>query len=135
MRRHYRDDQRALVERIGKTVERDETVRLDRNGDDVKPLAPQRGGAFEHAFVLGRQRDDTVARWSVALAPGLRVGAGEMRRALQREIVCLGRPRGEDDLARVGADQTGDILARPLDRGAGLLAVNMALTVRIAELF
>src|SRR3954451_382393 len=58
-----------------------------------------------------------------------------MRRALQREIVGLGRPRGEDDLARVGADQSGDIFARPLDRGGGLLAVNVALAVRIAELF
>ena len=39
-----------------------------------------------------------------------------MRRALQRQVVGLGRARGEHDLARVGADQPRDIGARLLDR-------------------
>ena len=61
MRRHDRDEQRALVKRVGEPVERHEAVRLDRQVDDREPLALQRGGAFEHAFVLGRQDDDVVA--------------------------------------------------------------------------
>src|SRR5439155_10562905 len=81
-------------------------------------------------FVLGRQRDDLVARRGA----GYRMGAGEMRRAFEREVVGLGRPRGEDDLARVGLDQPREVGPRRLDRPHRVLAVDVALAVRVAEM-
>ena len=75
-----------------------------------------------------------VTMRSRGLRARLRMRAREMRGALQRQIVGLGRAGGEHDLARVGTDQPGDILARPLDRRGGFLAVDVALAVRVAEL-
>ena len=57
----------------------------------------------------------------------------ELRRALEREVVRLGRARGPDDLARVGVDQRGDLLARLLDRLLRLPAAGMAARRRVAE--
>ena len=60
-------------------------------------------------------------------------GLVELRRALEREVVGLGRARGPDDLARVGADQRGDLLARLLDRLLRFPAPGMAARRRVAE--
>ena len=60
--------------------------------------------------------------------------AGEMRCALQREIVAFGGAGGEYDFARIGVDEPRHIGARRLGRRHRILAVDVALAVRIAEM-
>ena len=79
--------------------------------------------------MLGLQRHDLITH-----LPILRVGAGEMCGALDREIVRFGRARGEDDLARIGLDQRGDFAAGALDRLGGDPAIRVAGAVRVAEM-
>src|SRR5581483_10793749 len=69
---------------------------------------------------------DVVARHAVS--------PGELRRPLDRQVVGLGRARGENDLARVGADQPGNVAPRRLDRRQRIPAVDVALAVRVAEM-
>jgi len=62
--------------------------------------------------VLGFERDDVIAR------RGRRVLAGEMRGALDRQIVGLGGAAGENHLIGPGANQRGDLLAGVFHQGA-----------------
>src|SRR6476660_9808056 len=81
--------------------------------------------------MLGLQGYDTIAG-----LPGARwVGAREMRRALDREIVGFGGTRGEHDFPRIGVDQRGDITARALDGLRRNAAIGMARTVGMAVIF
>ena len=66
---------------------------------DLEALALEALAGVEHALVLGLDGDDVVAL--------LLVEAG---RALDREVVRLGRARGQDDLLAVAADQRRDLL-------------------------
>ena len=130
MRRHHRNQEGAVRHRRGQPVEVDEAARLDRQIADREALALQRGGAFEHTFVLGRQHDQMVTN----LAAGRRMGPREMSDALQRQIVRLGSTRGEHDLARIGVDQPRHLAARHFDRRHRVAAIDGALAVRVAEM-
>ncbi len=55
-------DEGALGQRRGEPVERDQSILLDIEVGHGEALALQRRGAFEDAFVLGREDDDVVAR-------------------------------------------------------------------------
>ena len=57
----------------------------------------------------------------------------ELRRTLDGKVVRLGGARRPDDLARIGADQGGDLLARLLDRRFRLPAPGVAARRRVAE--
>lgn len=62
-------------------------------------LLLQVSARVQHALVVRLSGDD------VALLPFVEVG-----HALGRDVVRLGRPRGEDDLLRAGADQSCHLL-------------------------
>jgi hypothetical protein len=62
--------------------------------------------------VLGLDGDDVLALRFI-----------EVRGALQRQVVRFGRARSPDDLARIGADQRGDVRARFLDGRLGAPAI------------
>ena len=89
---------------------------------DLEALALEALAGVEHALVLGLDGDDVVAL--------LLVEAG---RALDREVVRLGRARGEHDLLAVAADQRGDLPARVLDRGLGGPAEDVVAAGGVAE--
>ena len=129
MRRHDRHQKRAVGDRFGESIDRDKAARLDRQIGHSKTFALQRGGAFEHAFVLGRHCDQVIPN---LVADGMR--PREMRRAFEREVVRLGRTRGEHDFARIGADQPRHLATRRLDRRHRVMSIDMALAVRVAEL-
>jgi hypothetical protein len=65
----------------------DEPVRAHRHHGDAEALLLEHVHDVEHRLVLGRERDDAVAL--VAVLP---------RRALEHQVVRLGRARGEHDL-------------------------------------
>ncbi len=121
---HHRDDGGALVDRRGQRREIDETLGVDRQHADAAAFARHRLDAFEHAFMLGRHGDDVIAPQR----------AVEARGALDREVVGFGRARGEDDLARLGTDQRGDLAASLLHRFRGFAAIGMRRRMRVAEL-
>ncbi len=79
--------------------------------------------------MLGLKRYDVIAD-----LPILRVGAGEMRHALDRKIVRFGRARGEDDLARIGLDQRRDLAPGALNGLGGDAAIRVAGAVRVAKM-
>jgi len=58
----------------------------------------------------------------------------ETGQPLSARLLDFGRPRGEDDLARLGADQVGDLPAGGFDRRLGLPPEGVALGMGIAEL-
>ena len=93
----------------------------DRQNGEPEPFTLQAAAGFQHAFVLGGDSDDLVA-------PGV-----APRRALDGEVVGLGRARGEDDVARGRADQRGDLAARGLDRVLRRPAMGVLARMRIAE--
>ena len=62
--------------------------------------------------------------WSLRLASAVGWSRAKCAAPLMRQIVGFGRARGEDDLARVGADQAGDLAARRVDRRHRVLAVD-----------
>ena len=80
-------------------------VRLDQR--DREALLLELLAGVEHRLVLGARAHDVAAA-----APARARGA---RHAEQRQVVGLGGAGGEDDLARRGADQRGDLGARRLD--------------------
>lgn len=57
--------------------------------------------------------------------------AVEAHDALDGDVVALGGARGEEDLARVGADEGGDAGASVLYGGVGLPAVEVGTGVRV----
>ena len=73
----------------------------DAEVGDLEAVFFQALAAIEHGFVVGYLRDDVIA-----------AGAMKLGDALDGQIVGFGSAAGEDDLARVGADQAGDLRAR-----------------------
>jgi hypothetical protein len=71
--------------------------------------------------VLGLLRDEVLA-----------LGLVEVGRALDREVVALGRAGGPDDLLAVATDQRGNLVARMLDRRLGRPAEHVVAARRVA---
>ncbi len=69
----------------------------------------ERVRCIEHGLVLDRRRDEMRA------SSGARERAPWQQQTLQREIVRLGRPRGENNSLGRRADARGDLGARRLD--------------------
>ena len=125
--RHDRDRDGALIDQRCERGEVDQAAVVDRRPGEHEALALEALAGFDDAFVLGRHADDLVALALVDVA--LEIGG-----ALERQVVRFGRARGEDDLARLGADQRGDLGARRLDRVGRLGAEGVAHRMGIAEL-
>ena len=102
---HDRDQDRLVGHRRSHRRRVDASVLLDRQVGDVEALFLEALAGVEHRLVLGLRRDDVVAAVLV-----------ELRGALDRQVVGLGRARGPDDLLAAGADERPDLLARVLDR-------------------
>jgi hypothetical protein len=99
---HDGDEEGRGLQRLAQHVEVEEAVRAHRQDDGLEALGAQVAHGFEHAFVLGRERDDAAR----ALL------AGEAGGALDGDVVGFRGAGGEDHLARLGADQLGDLAAR-----------------------
>jgi SHS2 domain-containing protein len=119
---HHRDQDRVRPQRRLELVEVEQAVFLHVEVGDVETLALQLAHRVEHRLVLCLHGDQVLAARLV-----------ELRRALDREVVRLGRTRRPDDLARVGADQRGDVLARLLDHRFGFPAPGVAARRGVAE--
>ena len=102
---HHRDEHGLVGDRLAQLVEADEAVAVDAEPRDAPALALEPLERIEHRLVLGCDVTHVIA----AVAAGV-------RRALDGEVVRLGRAAGEDDLARRRADERGDLGARALDR-------------------
>src|SRR5690348_17634785 len=109
---------------MGNDAEVNQPVAADRQDSDAETVTLERLGAFEHAFMLGREYHHAV----------LAELAVEARRALDRHVVGLGRPRGENEFTRIRANQISELRACLFDRLRGLAAIGMRERVRIAEL-
>ena len=120
--RHRRDQQGLVRDGVVEAAEIDEAARRDRKHGEAEALGRHRLAALEHAFVLGSQGDD--------VAPAL---AGETGQPLDGEVVGLCRPRGEDDLARLGTDEGGDLAARALAGFLGRAPEGVGDRARVAE--
>src|SRR6516164_7519371 len=77
VRSHDRHEERPLGDRRFEHSERYKAVRLNRQIGYHEAFTLERFTTFEHAFVLGLQGHDVIARLSA-----LRMGAREMRNAL-----------------------------------------------------
>jgi hypothetical protein len=99
-----------------------QTVFLHVEVGDLEALALQLAHRVEHGLVLGLHGDQVLAARLV-----------ELRRALQCQVVGLGRAGRPDDLARVGTDQLSHLLARLLDRLFRFPAPGVAARCRVAE--
>ena len=100
----------------------DQAVFLHIQIGHLEALALQLAHGVQHGLVLGLDGDEVLA---LALV--------EVRSALDRQVVGLGRAAGPDDLARVGADQVGHLFAGLLDGRFGFPAPGMAARGRVAE--
>ena len=87
------------------TVGVEQPVGPHRQEHRLEALVGEVGHALQDAFVLGR--DVTTRR------RGSPCGGGEAGGALDGDVVALGRAGGEHDLARLGADQRGDLRRGP----------------------
>ena len=105
---HDRHQGRLLGDGFGQFTEIDEAVLAHAQIRNAEPVPFQPTRRFEYAFVLRHAGDDVVLAVLV-----------EVRHALERQIVRLGGPGGEDDFPRIGADDAGDSSARLLDRLLG----------------
>ncbi len=119
---HDRDQQRLVGDGGLELAEVDAPVGLDRQVGDLEALLLEALHRVEHRLVLGLHRDEVVA------APLVEPG-----RALDGEVVRLGRARGEDDLLGAGADQGGDVAARLLDGLLGAPAEHVGAAGGVAE--
>ena len=77
----------------------------DGDARDLEALALERPAGLEDRRVLERRRHDVAAG-----------GRQRARQAANRQVVGLGRPRGEDDLVGRRPDQRGDLLPGLFDR-------------------
>ena len=123
VRVHDRDQHRARRDGTAHRVGVDRSVAVDRQHRDRRAARLlQRLAGVEHRLVLGGGGDDVLA--------ALRM---KLDRALDRQVVRLGRAAGENDVARLGVDQGGDLRPRLLDRLFGLPAPRVAAARRVAE--
>ena len=102
-----------------------EAVRPDRQHHRLEALGGQVANAFEDAFVLGGEGDDPP--------PLVALRRREARGALDGDVVRLRRAGGEDDLARLRADQRRHLPARRLHRLLGRPAHRVLDAVRVGE--
>jgi len=123
---HDGDERGARPNRFGQRRKIEKPIAFHRHHCEREPFALELPAGFQHAFMLGRDGDD-------AIAVGTPLVAQKTDCAFDRRIVGFRRPRGEDDLARFGADQRRDIAARALDRLRRLAAEAMTGRMRVAE--
>ena len=119
---HDGDENRLIGDRFPQHVEIDQAVALHRQiGDPIAVLFELLAG-IENGFVLGGGGDDVVAFFGIHLG-----------HALDGEVVRFGGAAGEDDFARRGADQIGNLLARFIHRLLGHPAELVIAAGGIAE--
>ena len=117
---HDRDERGVRPQRASNLLQVDQAVRSHRQLRHVETVAPQGATGLQDAWMLGHAGHDVPA---IAGADG----------APDREVVRLGRARGEHDLLRQGADQRCDLRARRIHRLLGGPAMGVLRRVRVAE--
>src|SRR2546427_2473207 len=120
---HDRSQDGVRTDRRLEFLQADDAVFLDLEVGGLEPLALELADRVQHRLVLGLLRDDVLA-----------LGLVEVGRALDGEIVALGRARRPHDLLRVGVEQRSDMAARLLDRRLGLPAESVRAARGIAEI-
>ena len=119
-----RDEDGLVGDRLLHVVRVDPPVLADAEVGDLEALLLEALAGVEDGLVLDHRRDDVV--------PLLLVELGD---PLDREVVALGRARGEDDLLLVlRADELRDPLARVVDGLFRLPAEDVAPAGGVAEL-
>ncbi len=121
---HDRDEGGSIGDRLGDRSGIDPAVfvaRDDRQGEPV--LTGEPAERVEHGPMLDARTDEVI------LPLGLLREGG----SLEREVVGLGRPGGEDDLRRLGPDQRGNLFPSRVDRVARLPAETMGTAGGVAE--
>src|SRR6185437_3235045 len=101
---HDADENRLIRERCFQIFEAEQAIARDQQVSDAITLFFQTLAAIEHSLMLAGNSNNVVALVSAGLGY-----------AFDREIVALGRSRGEDDLLRVSANQLCDLLAGSLN--------------------
>jgi hypothetical protein len=96
---HDRDKGRVLVDRRVDLLRVDPAVSVNRHDRDLEAGALQDGAGVQHRFVLNPAGHDVPA-----------LGACRPGGALDGEVIGLAAATGEDDLARLGAEDLGDPL-------------------------
>ena len=101
---HDRDQHGLVGDRFAHRVRIDHPEFVDRKISHGRLAGPfQRAATIEHRLVLGDAGDDVVALFLV-----------ELDHALDSQVVGFGRPAGEDDVLRRGANQRRNLVAREL---------------------
>jgi len=118
---HDGDEPGVWADGVLELREVDQAVAAHGEVGDLESFLLQVAAGVEDALVLGLRGDDVAAAVAV-----------EAHDALDGDVVALGGAGGEEDLARVGADEGGDAGARGLDGGVGLPAVEVGAGVRVA---
>ena len=101
---------------------RHQTLFVHVESGHLPAFALERGAAVEHGLVLGADGDDVLA-----------VGLARFGDPADRQVVALGRARGEDQLVRPGPNQARDLGPRKLYGIPGDRAVGVRPTRGIAE--
>ena len=123
---HHHDGykNRVWLDGIGNALKGYAPIGLYIEVGDAKPRAFQIAYGIQDSLMLGSLSDDVPPL--MGIEPG---------RALDRQVVAFRRARGPDDLAGIGIQQVGDMLARLLHGLLRLPAIGMAARGRIAEAF
>jgi hypothetical protein len=120
---HDREQDRPVRDRRADRGQVDQAVGPHRHVRDPHALPLEASGDVEAGALLDDRGDDVV--------PLVAVRVGD---ALEREIDRLCAARREDDLPRLaGADESGDLLTRPLHRALCVPAVRVGAARRVAE--
>ena len=119
---HDRDHDRVRAQRLLELFDAQQTVRLGVEVGHFETVAFEFAAGVEHGLVFGLDGDQVLALAGI-----------EVRRALDRQVVRLGRTRGPDDFLRICADQRRDLLACILDRLLGFPAIGVGTAGRVAE--
>ena len=88
----------------------EQPVGAHRQEDGLEAFVGEVGDRLQDAFVLGGDGDDA--------APLAAAARGVAGRALDGDVVALGRAGGEHHLAHVGAEQRGDMRRAPSSTAA-----------------
>src|SRR5574341_2028087 len=121
---HDRDEDRVRADGGLDLVEADDAVVFHAQIGDLETLSFELAAGVEHGLVLGLLRDDVLA-----------LGLVELRRALDREVVALGRAGSPDDFLRIRMNERSDVAARLLDRLLRLPAERVRAARGVAEEF
>ena len=119
---HQRHQEGVLAQCLADRLRSDQPIGVGQQISDIDPGILQLPGRIENRLVFDLAGDDMPARLLTSLGY-----------PLEGQVIGFSGTGGPDDLGRLRPHQTGDLLARQLDRTAGLLAKGMGTGGGVAE--